>query len=60
MKWFFHNRSIGTTLSVWETLDNATYPTAGAKYLVSKTKVTLGNVCPITLWTVKQYAGTSG
>ena len=60
MKWLFRNRSIGTTLSMSDTLDNATYPTAGAKYLVSKTKVTCGNVCPIILWTVKQYAGTSG
>ena len=40
MKWLFRNRSIGTTLSIWDKLDNATYPNAGAKYLESKTKKT--------------------
>ena len=60
MKWVFRSRSIGTTLSLSEALDNAAYPTAGVKYPESKTKVRCCNVCPITLWTVEQYAGTSG
>ena len=60
MKLLFCNRSVGTTLSMWDTLDNATYPTAGAKYPESKTKVMCGIACPINLWIVKQYAATSG
>ena len=54
MKLLFCNRSVGTTLSMSDTLDNATYPTAGAKYPESKTKVMCG------IWIVKQYAATSG
>ena len=60
MKWVFRSRTIGTTMSMWGNLDNVTYPTTGAKYLELKTKVMWDNVCPITLLTVKQYAGTSG
>ena len=54
IKCVFLSRSIGTTLSREETLDNATYPTAGLRNLVSNTKVTRGRVCPITLCTVKE------
>ena len=36
MKWVFRSRTIGTTMSLWDTLDNATYPTTGAKYLEFK------------------------
>ena len=39
MKCFFLSRSIGTT-SREETLDNATYPTAGLKYRELNTSVT--------------------
>ena len=59
MKWVFRSRTIGTTMSLWDTLDNATYPTTGAKYLELKTKVMWGNVCLIPLSTVKHYAGTT-
>ena len=55
MKWVFRSRTIGTTMSLWDTLDNATYPTTGAKYLELKTKVMWGNVCLIPLSTVKHY-----
>ena len=40
MKCFFLSRSIGTRLSREETLDNATYPTAGLKYRELNTSVT--------------------
>ena len=49
MKCVFSTRSIGMTLSRQETLDNATYPRARLRKQLSKTKVTRGRVCPITL-----------
>ena len=54
MKCVFLNRSIGSTLSKQETLDNATYPTARVRKRESKTKVTCGKVCPITLCIVEE------
>ena len=59
-KWLFLNRSIGTTLSKEDTLDKATYPTAGDKVLKSKAKVTWSKSWPIILCTVEEYAGTNG
>lgn len=47
-------RIIARTLSVCETLDNATYPTAGVKYRKLKTKIICCTVCPIILWTIEQ------
>ena len=53
MKCDLLSRRRGTTLSREETLDKATYPTAGDNIRRSKTKVTCFNVCPITLCTVE-------
>ena len=45
IKCVFLSHSIGTTLSREETLDNATYPTAGLRNWESITKVMWGRVC---------------
>ena len=51
---FFLSRSIGTTLSREETLDNARCPTAGLKYRQLNASVTWQSVCLITLEMVDQ------
>ena len=47
-------------MSSEDTFDNATYPTAELKKRQSKTIVTWGRVCPITLWILEQYPATIG
>ena len=49
MKCDLFSRRRGTTLSSEETLDKATYPTAGDNICISKTHVTCCNICPMTL-----------
>ena len=43
-----------------ETLDNATYPTAGDNIHISKTNMTCFKVWPITLGMVEAYPATIG
>ena len=57
MKWDLLSGRRGTTLSREETLDNATYPTAGDIIRISKTRVTCSTACPMTLCTVDVYPG---
>ena len=52
MKWDLLSRRRVTTLSREETLDNASYPTAGDNIRISETSVTYSSVCPISLYMV--------